>query len=253
MTDPKKILVIDDEPAIVDVIRLHLQRKKYRVHTASDGEEGLRIAKAVQPDLVILDIMMPNRDGLAFYSDITTGKDRKLFPVLVLTERWEFEPLFKDVKADGFISKPINFEKLLAQVELIFKKAAMPQKKKTAYRALIVEDNDEVLPQILFAFARDGFEVVWTKTAEDLASRLPPEPMNLVLVKLSLSNVVSQLRMMPELISDDTVWLLYMNESLDLNKEVTRKLCEQTGIAPDKLIRADNPFQLAKKSKEFLG
>jgi two-component system, OmpR family, alkaline phosphatase synthesis response regulator PhoP len=253
MTDPKTILVIDDEPGVVDVIRLHLQRKKYRVYTARDGEEGLRIAKTVHPDLVILDIMMPNKDGLEFYSDIITGKDRKLFPVLVLTERREFETLFKDVKADGFIPKPIDFDKLLAEVESIFRKASKVSPLKTTRSVLIVEDNDEVLPQILFAFARDGFEVLWTKTVEDIAERFPAKPVDLILAKLSLSNVVCTLKALPLLANDETAFLLYMPEGLDLNKEITKKICEQIGITPDKLIRMDNPFQLVKKSRELLG
>jgi CheY-like chemotaxis protein len=70
MDNAKKILVIDDVPDIVEILRVQLEARGYKVYCAYDGEEGLKIAHQVRPDLVLLDISMPKKGGLHFYSEI---------------------------------------------------------------------------------------------------------------------------------------------------------------------------------------
>ena len=64
MVDPVKILVVDDEPDILDILRYNLEKEGYKVVTAADGIEGIRVAEQEQPNLIILDIMMPHMDGV---------------------------------------------------------------------------------------------------------------------------------------------------------------------------------------------
>lgn len=251
--DERTVLVIDDEPAIVDIIRRHLEGAGYKVYTAYDGEEGLKKAREFQPSLVILDIIMPKMDGIRFYSNIVVNNHEKMFPVLVLTERGEFKALFKDVEADGFISKPIDFKKLLAEVDRIFLKYKRMNYSVASRSVLIVEDNSVVLGAMLLAFAQDGFFVRSAKSVEEASQHLLSEPLNLVVAKLPLCEMVCGLREVPGLIAKDTVILLYASRGLDLDKGVIKKLCENAGVTLSELVRTDNPADLLRRAKEALG
>ena len=253
MADEKTILVIDDEVAIVNVIRLHLEKKGYKVFAAHDGEEGLERARQLKPGLIILDINMPKKNGLEFYKDIIVDNKKTLFPVLVLTGRREFEGFFKDIEADGFVPKPIDFGKLVEEVDRIFLKYKKKEEaKKTAKNVLIVEDSDEILDRMVVTFIRAGLTLHCIKTAEDLAGQMPAEPVDLILTKLSLCDVIPELRKVPQLMRENTKVLLYTAENSLLDDLIVKKLCEKPGIAPAELILNDKAPELLKKAQEIL-
>ncbi|MBU9888925.1 MAG: response regulator [Candidatus Omnitrophica bacterium] len=127
--DTKTILVIDDEPEYLDILKQFLQEAGYHVLTASDGDEGLKTLAKVRPDLVIMDVTMPNKDGLQFFREISTAHGRAKLPVLVLTARGELEPVFRELEAEGFLEKPVDVPKLLKEVEAILSR----KKEKTVF------------------------------------------------------------------------------------------------------------------------
>lgn len=129
MKETKTILVIDDEPEYLDILSQFLQEAGYHVLTAGDGDEGLRTLSKVRPDLVIMDVNMPHKDGLQFYREISTAHGRAKLPILVLTARGELGPLFRDLEAEGFLEKPVEVSKLLREVETILSK----KKEKTVF------------------------------------------------------------------------------------------------------------------------
>ena len=118
----KTVLVIDDDSVTVNLIKHHLEKKEYQVFSAPDGEAGLKLAWELMPGLILLDMNMPKKTGLQVYHEIMWKEDRKMFPVIVLTSRTEFETLFKDMNVDGFIPKPIDFARLTEEVDKIFSK-----------------------------------------------------------------------------------------------------------------------------------
>ena len=122
MTD-KYILVVDDDPDLVETIALMLESKGCEVGKAYDGIEGEESIKERRPDLVILDIMMPRKDGYALCADLKASDDTRNIPVILLTAVGEAVPSTRYSHADGmsteadeYIPKPIDTEGLWSAV-----------------------------------------------------------------------------------------------------------------------------------------
>lgn len=111
-----KILVVDDEKAIADIIRFNLEKEGYVVETAYDGEEGIDKVHKWQPELVVLDIMMPKKDGFQVLKEIRASYN---FPVLMLTAKEEEvdKVLGLELGADDYIVKPFSMRELIARVK----------------------------------------------------------------------------------------------------------------------------------------
>ncbi len=114
----KKILIVDDEPDVIELVSSRLEANHYTVVTASDGEEGLHQIQADPPDLVILDIGMPVVNGYEVCSRIKRHEDYQHIPVIMLTAgmRYAHRKQSEHCGADGFISKPYCSERLLDEV-----------------------------------------------------------------------------------------------------------------------------------------
>lgn len=115
---PSKILIVDDEPDIVEFISYNLKNKGYVIAAARDGVEAIRKAKEFRPDLVLLDVMMPNKDGIQTTRELRTLPDFEMTAIILLTalsdERSEIEGL--KAGADDYISKPIKPELLATRI-----------------------------------------------------------------------------------------------------------------------------------------
>ncbi|QQY79740.1 two-component system response regulator VicR [Keratinibaculum paraultunense] len=114
--DNKKILVVDDEKSIADIIKFNLEKEGYEVDLAYDGEEALKKVYEVLPDLVLLDIMLPKKDGFQVLKEIR--KEFKI-PVLMLTAKEEEvdKVLGLELGADDYITKPFSMRELIARVK----------------------------------------------------------------------------------------------------------------------------------------
>lgn len=112
----KKILIVEDEQAIVDIISFNLQREGYTVLAAYDGEEGVEKAKAENPDLILLDLMLPKMDG---YEVCKYLRKTMSTPIIMLTAREEEvdKILGLELGADDYITKPFSMRELLARVK----------------------------------------------------------------------------------------------------------------------------------------
>ena len=122
--EKKRILVIEDEVHIADGIRLNLSIQGYQVKVASDGLEGLEKWRAWQPDLIVLDIMLPMIDGFSILKTIRQ-EDEKI-PVLILSARGDTKDKIKGLRygVDDYLSKPFDLEEFLLRVERLIKKKA---------------------------------------------------------------------------------------------------------------------------------
>jgi two-component system, OmpR family, alkaline phosphatase synthesis response regulator PhoP len=117
----KKILVVDDEPGIVDIVETWLTANGYEVYTAYAGEEGLKKCKMLKPDAVLLDIMMPDIDGASVAEEIKEDPNLSHIPVIFLTGavRSSEVPESNIVGGQYFLAKPFNKEQLLKIVRQV--------------------------------------------------------------------------------------------------------------------------------------
>lgn len=121
-----KVLVVDDEADIIEILTYNLEKEGYKVESASDGKKAIEVAKEFKPDLIILDIMMPNMDGIEAGRILRTLPDMKNTYMLFLTARAEeySEIAAFDVGADDFITKPIKPRALMSRINAFFRREA---------------------------------------------------------------------------------------------------------------------------------
>jgi len=119
---PKKILAVDDERHIVRLVEVNLQRAGYEVVTAYDGREALEKVKSENPDLVVLDVMMPYMDGFEVLKNLKADPSTADIPVIMLTAKAQDADVFRGWQSgvDCYLTKPFNPMELLTFVKRIF-------------------------------------------------------------------------------------------------------------------------------------
>jgi len=120
--DTKRIIYIEDEQEMIDLVRLILSRKGYQVKGAIGGQEGLDLVRAESPDLVLLDLMMPDMDGWEVYQQMKAGTTTRGIPVIVITAKAQNIDKVLGVhiaKVDDYISKPFSPQQLIESVEKV--------------------------------------------------------------------------------------------------------------------------------------
>jgi len=124
MAETKKILVADDEAQLALAIKIRLQSKGYEVLTASDGRAALDLAVKEQPDLILLDVMMPTMDGYSCLRELNTKLGRGKVPIIILTARDRMKDLFELEGIEDYVVKPFDHEDLMVRIERAFKRRA---------------------------------------------------------------------------------------------------------------------------------
>ena len=119
MQSPPLILVVDDNPAALEILAARLSAGGYQVLTASDGEEGLTLARKVLPDLVLLDIMMPGIDGFEVCRRLKSDPSTEDIPVIFLSALGDTEDKVRGLQlgALDYVSKPFKREEVIARVD----------------------------------------------------------------------------------------------------------------------------------------
>jgi len=116
-----KLLIVDDDPNICDMLRLYFENEGYAVRTAYDGNEGVSAFKLYEPDLVLLDIMMPKKDGWQVCREIREISQK---PVIMITAKGEVfdKVLGLELGADDFIVKPFDMKELSARIKAVLRR-----------------------------------------------------------------------------------------------------------------------------------
>ena len=117
----KKILSADDDPVVQQFVSAILNENGYEVYTATDGEQAVAQAKAILPDLMILDLIMPYRDGYEVLRLLREAPETRAIPVIILSAKSKEEDIIRGLEggADDFIIKPFNALELVARVRKV--------------------------------------------------------------------------------------------------------------------------------------
>ncbi len=171
-----KILIVEDDRNIADLLRLYLEKENYEVMIAADGGKGVELFRRFQPDLVLLDLMLPVMDG---WSVCRTIRAESKTPVIMLTAKSETEDKVSGLRqgADDYITKPFEMQEVLARIEAVLRRSgAAPEKnsKRLVFDKLIID--------------MDSFEL----TVDGKKIPTPPKEMELLYHLASTPNRVYQ-------------------------------------------------------------
>jgi two-component system, OmpR family, alkaline phosphatase synthesis response regulator PhoP len=120
----EKILVVDDEEDILELVRYNLSRDGYKILCAASGEEGLKTAKSENPDLIVLDLMLPGLDGLDVTRQLKGDDTTRKIPVVMLTAKGEESDIVTGLElgAEDYITKPFSTKVLVARVRAVLRR-----------------------------------------------------------------------------------------------------------------------------------
>jgi two-component system alkaline phosphatase synthesis response regulator PhoP len=186
-TGKQKILVVDDEPDIRELIEYNLKKEGYQVYTATNGQEGVSEAKKILPDLIILDIMMPKMDGIEACRILRTMNEFKNTFMVFLTARSEeySEIAGFNVGADDYIAKPIKPRALVSRVNAILRRNAQ----KEIHHENKLEISDLVIDRDAFLVFRKGEKITLAKKEFELLFLLASRPGKVYNREVILKNV----------------------------------------------------------------
>jgi two-component system, OmpR family, alkaline phosphatase synthesis response regulator PhoP len=185
--DPKgkKILIADDEPDILEIISYNLKIEGYDVVTAKDGEDALQKAKLTKPDLIILDVMMPNKNGMEVCKLLRLQPEFQHTLIIFLTALNDEISHVKGLEygADDFISKPVSPKVLVSKVNALFRRAPKTDTNK------ILTINDLVIDPVQFVVEYKGEQIVLAKKEFELLYLLASKPGRVFLRNEILSQI----------------------------------------------------------------
>jgi two-component system alkaline phosphatase synthesis response regulator PhoP len=188
MNNPKqKILIVDDEPDIIELIEYNLKKEGYQVFTASNGLEAIQVAKKSLPDLIVLDIMMPKLDGIEACRQLRAMPEFKSTFMVFLTARSEeySEISGFNVGADDYIAKPIKPRALISRINAILRRNTMAETEVENK----LEIGNLVIDREAYLVFQDGKKVVLAKKEFELLYLLASKPGKVFTREVILNNI----------------------------------------------------------------
>lgn len=155
----QKILVVDDEQPIADIVKFNLEKEGYQVILAHDGDEAIRLALDEDPDLVLLDIMLPNKDGNEVLREV---RKTKTMPIIMLTAKdSEIDKVLGlELGADDYVTKPFSNRELIARVKANLRRQQIPEETEKPSKDIVI-GNLTVYPDA-YTVSRDGMQIELT-------------------------------------------------------------------------------------------
>ncbi len=212
----EKILLVDDEQDIIDLIEYNLKKEGYVVYTATDGKEALKKADEVLPDLVILDVMMPTMDGMETCEALRKNPKHQNVIIAMLTARGEDYSQIAgfEAGADDYISKPVKPKVLLSRIKALLRRGVVEQK---------LEENNQsiVINKDKYLVTKDKEEFHLPKKEFELLSLLYSQPGKV----FTRQNILSSVWGNDVIVGDRTidVHIRKLREKLGSNHFVTVK------------------------------
>ncbi|HXS33599.1 MAG TPA: response regulator transcription factor [Solirubrobacterales bacterium] len=167
------VLIVDDEPTIVEVVGRYLQRAGYETLEATDGTEAMQIAERGNPDLVVLDVMLPGFDGIEVMRRLHE-RPGKPVPVILLTARGEESDRLVGLRrgADDYVVKPFSPKELVARVDAVLRRVLPPAEE----AAVPIEVGPLRIDPAMRTVTLDGEEIALTQREFDLLAYLAANP-----------------------------------------------------------------------------
>lgn len=179
-----KILVIDDEGSTRALLATELEKAGYSVFKADDGEVGLQVVRAANPDLIICDVLMPTMDGNQFLKKLREREYSRDIPVIIMSSRGQMKDYFMMMDVADFIAKPLKMDDVRARIERVLakRKAAAPQAAAPApesggeakqepviirKKVLLLDDHETMTEKYGRLFKENLFDVKITKTIKE--------------------------------------------------------------------------------------
>ena len=173
---PKKVLVVDDEKAIVDILKFNLKREGYETIEAYDGQDGLNLALSEKPDLILLDVMLPSMPGFDVCKKI---REKSNVPIIMLTARTDEidKVLGLELGADDYITKPFGIREVMARVKANLRRNTMESTENSEAQADSVLDFGALKIDVeKFEASKDGKVLELTLREFELLKFLASQP-----------------------------------------------------------------------------
>jgi two-component system KDP operon response regulator KdpE len=185
-TDPMRVLVVDDEPQIVRALSINLRARKYEVHAAATGAEALVLAAKHPPDVVLLDLGLPDLDGVEVIEGLRGWSNA---PIIVLSGRigGADKVAALDAGADDYVTKPFGMDELMARMRAVSRRAALDSGGAGSATVQIGKNTVDLAAHRVVDV--DGAETRLTKTEWELLERLVRHPGQLVTQRQLLTEV----------------------------------------------------------------
>ena len=184
MASSGKVLIADDEPDILEILKYNLEKEGYQVSTAKDGNEALDKAKQYQPDLIILDMMMPKKNGLEVLELLRLQPSFRETLIMFLTALNDENTQLKSFTtgADDYISKPVSTNVFVSKVNALFRRVKKQENNKVVVDELIIDPER-------FLVENKGDEIVLAKKEFELLYLLAKKPGRVFLRNEILSEI----------------------------------------------------------------
>lgn len=239
MDTNKKILIIDDEPDLAQLVGFQFRSKGFDVQTAGDGLEGLKLVHDFHPDLIILDINMARMGGIEFYGKLCGSGGKPPYPILVLTARANIKGLFEDLKIDGFMIKPFDIDELVCEAEMIIRKKDQEILQRTHEAArrnrkvCIAGSDPKEFEQVAGLFLNADYTVLPARNGQQAIEKIMNELPDVALVHLGLVDIpgdttILRLSQMSKLVKVKLV--LYTGRNGQHDPQIMERLGAKSGI-----------------------
>ncbi|MDD4202078.1 MAG: response regulator [Candidatus Omnitrophica bacterium] len=228
------ILIIDDDTDLCEILKYTLSKRGYKISVAHNGKEGIINLKKNSPDLIVLDLHLPEMGGIEFLEHIKDKDNLTKYPVLILTARKETKELFKNLDVKGFIDKPFEMEIFVGKIKNILgKKEKRKTFKKKNGTVLLAEYDQKIFDKIALLCLNKGKTIISAKTGVEAIERANNKGPDLCLISLNLPDLSGDLvayRIKKLEATRDKKVIVYNTEANIGQKTDILELCTKEGV-----------------------
>lgn len=246
----KSILVLEDEKNVAKLYEKSLKKFGYLPIIAFDGVQGLEKLQIIQPDLILLDLVMPNMNGFEFYHHICDKDGMPKYPILLVTARMDLVGVFKGLYVDGVLIKPFDSVRLINEVANIVLAQEQKRKEQSIKKIVIIDQDQASCKDIANLLTTKGFATQIAHSGEIGVEMITQDPPDLAVVNLGLTDIPGDmviLGLQQVIKSRKTKYILFSHKNYEHNQIIMEKFAGKTGVklvceysSPSELLYAIN-------------